>query len=283
MAMAMWPCLLALAATTASAPSSSEQTLRIEQWGDNSIRVRASPAGRTIAEDAAGALTSSPLGASGSAESDPSTTGAVSGALNCTLGDDNILRFFRGDELLLSESSPRKFGDTKYPGISNLTIAFTLASDEKIWGLGQVITDSLDASGQGCYQTAPNNGHIVIPLAHSSRGVSFFLNLPSFGTVCVDDVGATNRQFRWFSRGAANFDLWVTAAPPTTPALPAALEAYVAATGKPTPFPYWTTGFWQSKNRYRSTWEVLEIAQRYKDLEIPLAMMVIDEGAWVFI
>jgi alpha-D-xyloside xylohydrolase len=58
------------------------------------------------------------------------------------------------------------------------------------------------------------------------------------------------------------------------------MTGYVGVTGKPTPFPYWTTGFWQSKNRYRSTAEVLGIAKEYQRLGIPLSMIVIDEGAW---
>ena len=69
------------------------------------------------------------------------------------------------------------------------------------------------------------------------------------GQVCVDAHGAPDRRFRWYSRGAIQFDIWVTASASPAAALPAALEAYVAATGRPSPFPHWTTGFWQSKNR----------------------------------
>ena len=130
--------LLAAAVATAAAASApgQQQTLRIEPWGDNAIRVRASPAGRAIAEDAPGALgATAPASASSTTGSaaHPSPSGAASsGALNCTLGEDSLLRFFRGEELLLAEASPRAFGDTQYAGISNLTIAFTLESDEKI-------------------------------------------------------------------------------------------------------------------------------------------------------
>ena len=51
-------------------------------------------------------------------------------------------------------------------------------------------------------------------------------------------------------------------------------------TGKPTKMPYWVTGFWQSKNRYRSCAEVLYIAGQYRQLGIPLSVLVIDEGSW---
>ena len=218
----------------ASAGDAHVQSLLVEPWGTDSIRVRASPEGRPIATDAPGALEpTAPPPSTSSGTKGPGW--AVSGALNCTVGADGRLAFYRGEELLLREASPRVFGETVHDGVSNLSVVFELDQTEQIWGLGQTGSDFLQASG--CQPTAPENGHVLIPLAHSSKGFSFFLNLPSYGTVCVD-AGT----FTWHSRGALNFDLWVTAAPVGQAALPAAMANYVSATGKPTPFPYWTTG-----------------------------------------
>ena len=223
--------------------------VRVEPWGRNSIRVRSAPAGSTIDDSAPGALDPQPPpSTAGPARPAGDGLSASSGALRCSHDVQGRLQCFRGAELLLHEAEPRAWGSTRYPGISNLTLSFALQPDEQIWGLGQTPTDSLDASGT-CQDTAPSNGHILIPLAHSSRGVSFLLNLPSMGQVCVDAHGAPDRRFRWYSRGAIQFDIWVTASASPAAALPAALEAYVAATGRPSPFPHWTTGFWQSKNR----------------------------------
>ena len=264
-----------IAAATAAHPP-----LRIEPWGKNGIRVRQAPEGRAIYDAAPGALGSSPpIQSPGTPAAGGAGTSVTNGELDCSVDAEGRLHFSRGGELLLSEAEVRMFGNTPYSGVSNLSISFALSPGERIWGLGQVESNLVDASGN-CYDTAPQNGHIVIPLAHSSKGVSFLLNLPSYGTVCVDAHGKADRRFTWHSRGAFNFDLWVTAAAVGVPALPANMQAYVEATGRPTPFPYWATGFWQSKNRYRSTGEVLGIAKQYRALGIPLSMIVIDEGAW---
>ena len=128
----------------------------------------------------------------------------------------------------------------------------------------------------------PTNSEITIPVAHSSEGYTFLFNLPSYGTVEYNDTGSF-----WSADAVLQADIWVatTADGPAHAVSPwrQLQTRYADATGHAPVYPEWASGFWQSKNRYRSTWEVLEIAQRYKDLEIPLAMMVIDEGAWVFI
>ena len=278
--------LIAGAQMAAAAAAQQQQQLKIEPWGKDSIRVRAAPASRGVHLHAPGALDAQPPVSTAITELLQPTDGSapvVSGVLNCTVASDGRLEFFRtgeeGGEPVLAEASVRVFGDTTYSGVSNLTLSFSLSEGQKIWGLGQVESTALDLSGQ-CQPTAPDNGHIVIPLAHSSTGVSWFLNLPSYGTVCIDAHGKANRQFTWFSRGAFNMDLWVTASDEPATALPDAISSYVEATGKPTPFPAWTTGFWQSKNRYRSTSEVLGIAHEYQRLDIPLSLMIIDEGAW---
>ena len=62
--------------------------------------------------------------------------------LNCTVAADGRLEFFRagaeGGAPLLSEASARVFGETSYAGVSNLSLAFSLAPGQRIWGLGQV-------------------------------------------------------------------------------------------------------------------------------------------------
>ena len=44
--------------------------------------------------------------------------------------------------------------------------------------------------------------------------------------------------------------------------------------------PKWAMGFWQCKLRYQTQDEVLTIARRYKELNIPLSVIVIDFFHW---
>eukprot|EP00040_Diaphanoeca_grandis_P027082 m.153121 g.153121 ORF g.153121 m.153121 type:complete len:789 (-) comp30831_c0_seq1:646-3012(-) len=279
--------------------------LLIQAWGPDSIRVRSAPLGSSVEADAPGALSQTPpLATSPSSSTDFShnsnTTNSLgsiaqtvsNGALRCKVDSNGLLGFYRinnvtnndgtrGDveQVLFSEATERQFNTTKYDRIHSLRIAFNLDIDEKVWGFGQVGSQALDRSGT-CMWTYPTNGHIVIPLAHSPKGYSVLFNLPSYGEVCIDAIGQRNRQLRWYSRGAFNFDVWVTTSASKNTALSSALSHYMEVTGQPTPFPFWTTGFWQSKNRYRSTAEVISIVKEHVSRKIPLAVMVIDEGAW---
>ena len=44
--------------------------------------------------------------------------------------------------------------------------------------------------------------------------------------------------------------------------------------------PKWAMGFWQCKLRYQTQDEVLTIARRYQELNIPLSVIVIDFFHW---
>lgn len=44
--------------------------------------------------------------------------------------------------------------------------------------------------------------------------------------------------------------------------------------------PKWAMGFWQCKLRYQTQDEVLTIARKYKELNIPLSVIVIDFFHW---
>lgn len=44
--------------------------------------------------------------------------------------------------------------------------------------------------------------------------------------------------------------------------------------------PEWAMGFWQCKLRYQTQDEVLTIAHKYKELNIPLSVIVIDFFHW---
>jgi alpha-D-xyloside xylohydrolase len=54
------------------------------------------------------------------------------------------------------------------------------------------------------------------------------------------------------------------------------LSRYAGVTGCPPPMPDWATGFWQSKLRYATQQELLEVAREYRRRELPLSVIVCD-------
>ena len=58
------------------------------------------------------------------------------------------------------------------------------------------------------------------------------------------------------------------------------MEQYTEVTGRSPMLPEWAAGFWQSKLRYRSQEELLEIAREYKKRNLPISIIVIDFFHW---
>lgn len=115
-----------------------------------------------------------------------------------------------------------------------------------------------------------------MPFYLSSEGYAFLWNLASFGAVDL-----RNDTIRWQSTGSALVDVWVTVAPQDAQNhFHSLMTHFAAATGGPPLMPYWATGLWHSKNRYRSQAELLQAARHYHALHIPLSVIAIDFLHW---
>lgn len=92
----------------------------------------------------------------------------------------------------------------------------------------------------------------------SSVGYGFLWNLPSYGNLSI-----TPENITWFSAASQNIDFWVTTTPPaaTSTVSPYAtlLRQFVDVVGHAPPMPFYSTGFIQSKNRYRTQAQLLEV------------------------
>lgn len=141
---------------------------------------------------------------------------------------------------------------------------------ERFYGLGEHANGFLDQ--KGCiYDLYHHNTSFNIPFAVSSRGYGFLWNCPAVGTV---ELGM-NRT-RWTADRARQIDYWVTVGD----SYPDIMERYAEATGKPPMMPEWGAGFWQSKLRYKTQAEVLEVAKGFKSRGLPIDVIVIDYMHW---
>src|SRR3974390_2157976 len=64
------------------------------------------------------------------------------------------------------------------------------------------------------------------------------------------------------------------------PELDSVIAGYRELTGAAPMFGKWAYGFWQCKNRYKSQAELLAVAQKYRDLKIPIDNVVQDWFWW---
>ena len=282
------------------------ETLRIEPWGPDALRVRAAMNNTKMAENRA--LTEVP-GASrseirigeedfhpgdGTVEKVPCAE-IVNGRIRAVVNFAGVISFFRDGQLILREyyrfyggtlvgtSRCLKLVSREWKGIIGgtdweLTVRFDANEGEKIYGMGQYQQPSLNLKGS-MLELAQRNSQISVPFMISSLGYGFLWNNPAVGRV----VFATNVT-EWTARSTKEMDYWITAG--ETPK--EILGKYTAVTGRAPMFPENLMGLWQCKLRYRTQQEVLEVARKYREEGIHIDQIVIDffhwtvQGDWKF-
>jgi alpha-D-xyloside xylohydrolase len=255
---------------------SSEHVLRVEPWGRDSVRVRA--ARRDIQDGIPGALDDVPADVEATVAQEDGVSTLVTGNLRVDMSLDGQLRFSRVSDSkeLLAEvpahfawPGPRLFGEGG-DGYHRLEQRFAAYPDEKLFGLGQHQHGRLDQKGM-VLDLVQRNAEVTIPFVLSSRGYGLLWNIPAVGRVEFAENGT-----RWVADSARQIDYWVTAG--DTPA--EILSHYADATGHSPLLPAWATGFWQSKLRYETQDELMEVAREYRRRELPLSVIVADYYHW---
>src|SRR6266540_3313081 len=170
------------------------EVLRLEPWGADSIRVRATR--DVIRDDIPGALVP-PKPAAVEVVADERRGTVVNGGLTGIIdivdtdtGIDAQIRFLRtgtGEELLSEERAhfwwpgARMFMPSAN-GYGRLEQRFTAYSGEQIFGLGQRTHGHLDQKGL-VLDLVQRNAEVSVPFLLSSRGYGFLWNTPAIGRV----------------------------------------------------------------------------------------------------
>ncbi len=157
----------------------------------------------------------------------------------------------------------------KESGLWRARVTFDANENEKFYGMGHEPTDCFDL--KGCTVDIRNvNTKTTIPYVYSSLGYGFLWNLPSTG-VCE----LANNRTRWTSDSTRQIDYVVIGGNPRETS-----ETLADLTGHAPEMPEWALGFWQSKLRYETQEQLLEVARKYKELNIPLSVIVADYFHW---
>jgi alpha-D-xyloside xylohydrolase len=260
------------------------QSVRIESWGQDSLRVRATE-NAEISDSLPQALLEPPAALSDvEIGSDRATIRNGAMAAEAWL-DKNTIRFFNpltGGEYL-AEDAPRHWPPSRYfrPVAGDhfeLQVRFKAYVGERLYGLGQHQHGRLNQ--KGCVIDLVHfNTESSVPFLLSSRGYGFLWNNPAVGRVELGENGT-----RWIAQATPQMDYWITAG-----ATPAEIMAhYAAATGHAPMMPEWAVGFWQCKLRYSNQEELLTVAREHKRRGLPLSVIVADffhwslQGDWQF-
>jgi alpha-D-xyloside xylohydrolase len=254
------------------------ETVRIEPWGADSLRVRGT-VWPEVRDDLPGALLPSPGGVART-EIAPDAARIVNGGLTAEISAGGRVRFVRtsdGTELL-AEVVPhftgppqRRYAPTgPGSGLHHTEVLFGARDGERFYGLGQHQHGKLDQKG-AVIELVQRNTEVSIPFLLSSLGYGFLWNHPGIGRV---ELGTT--VTRWVSEASRQWDYWIT-----TAGEPAGiLRRYADVTGRAPMLPEWASGFWQCKLRYRTQDELLDVAREYRRRGLPLSVIVVDYFHW---
>ena len=281
------------------------ETLRIEPWGVDSLRFRATmfpeiiDENRALTEDIPACeakiefLTEPWRQGDGSTGNYPYAA-ITNGRISAKVNHAGVISIFKDGKRILHEQ--HRFYDglatreshclkinarewTPYTaGDYKLTLRFEPNDGEKIYGMGGYQQPYMDM--KGCVlELMQKNSQTTIPFALSSLGYGFLWNNPAVGKVTFG-----KNMTEWVAEATKQMDYWVTAA--DTPK--EIIKNYTAVTGRAPKMPSDAMGFWQCKLRYRTQDEVLSVARKYRDMGVQLDVIVIDffhwtlQGDWKF-
>lgn len=271
------------------------ETLYLEPWGPNALRVRATKSAAMPPQDWAldepvPAITphiaiseSEAVITNGLVQATVSRRGKIT--MHNTSTRDLILEEYARTRLDPRDpkASALEVEAREFKPITGGDYALTMrlesvSKKEKLYGMGQYQQSCLDLKGTDL-EMAQRNSQASVPFLLSSLGYGLLWNNPSVGRAVL----GTNIMSLSAS-STDKLDYWIVVENEPKKIV----EAYCAVTGRPPMMPEYGLGFWQSKLRYRTQEETLAVAREYKRRNLPLDVLVIDffhwraQGEWSF-
>lgn len=151
--------------------------------------------------------------------------------------------------------------------------AFLIDKNEAIYGLGQIQTNKMNQRNQQVYmrQKQREGGYAYVPIIQSTKGYGLFWDNYSPTTYTDNpqelsfdsEVGECIDYYFMYGQNADGV-----------------IAQIRDLTGQAPMFPLWTYGFFQSRERYKSQWETMEVVDKYRELGIPLDGIIQDWQYW---
>lgn len=250
--------------------SRNGELVRITPCHENSIRFEAFPDCREFDEN----FTLMPKTADAVIEDKDYCVFMSVGKLKIQLERNGKITFYKDGKVILEEKPELAFFDgyrhyERKDGSWSARVTFKSNEGEHFYGLGHEASNKFDLKGCS-FDMRHVNAKCTIPFVYSSLGYGFLWNNPAIGNVELSE----NRT-RWSVGATKKLDFVVIAGNPKEVS-----EALADLTGHAPVMPHWATGFWQSRLRYETQEDLLEVARRYKEENIPLSVIIADYFHW---
>lgn len=254
--------------------STDSADIALTWYGPSTLRVQKAPRG-VAPQKASPAVIAAPEAVKVKSSESGGTVTLSSPKLTVKVNTaDGTLHFLSpSGETLIQEAGGAAFRPYDDAGTStySATQSFRLDKDEHVYGLGNHQRDSLTRRGMNIELT-PGNIEDGIPVMTSVKGYGLFWDNPS-PTVFSDTPGGLT-----------------TFSSPVGPAVDYYLMAGGDAdgvmaemrqlTGQVPMLPLWAYGFWQSRERYKTQEELLDVLRRYRSIGVPVDGMIQDWQYW---
>ncbi len=247
------------------------EVISVTAVGEGCIRFRASANGHISDED----WNLMPQAAEASVVETEDGVTLTTGDLSLTIDPKGKVTVTKKGKCILEEHRAQPW-DWEYRHYHNIgsqlwkaRVCFKPNPGEHLYGLGHGPNGVFDM--KGCSVELENlNTRCSIPFLYSSLGYGFLWNNPSVGT-----CNCCNNKTEWIASCTRQIDYVILSGDPKEVATKLA-----DLTGHSPMLPHWASGFWQSRMRYESQEQLMEVARSYVERGIPLSCIIVDYFHW---
>lgn len=252
--------------------SADNLTVEVKLYGENTVRIIKYPVGKSFVKNSLSVI-----------KQEQKTKFSVSEnnhIISLKANDLNIFIDAKNGKITYNSSSGKEllketgsdfqpFNDAGNPTYS-VTQSFQLEKEEPIYGLG-ILQNGKMSQRNTDVKMIQNNTWDFVPFFQSVKGYGIFWDNYSptqftdkpDKTIFSSEVGEGVDYYFIYGKNA---------------------DGVVAGmrnlTGKVPMIPLWTYGFWQSKERYKSQDELVDVVKKYRELKVPLDGIIQDWQYW---
>ncbi|MCR5208518.1 MAG: hypothetical protein K6C14_08595 [Eubacterium sp.] len=251
--------------------SRNEELVRITACGRNAVRFEAFPSGEEFDEN----FTLMPQKAECVITEEEGFVSLENGSVKLKLERNGKVTVYKNGCVILEEKPELTFNSgfrnyrEKADGAWSARVTFEGREGERFYGLGHEASGCFDLKGCS-FDLRHVNAKCTVPFIYSSLGYGFIWNNPAVGNAEL----SANRT-RWSVERTEKLDWVLIGGTPKEVS-----ETLADLTGHAPVMPHWATGFWQSRLRYETQEDLLEVARRYKRENVPLSAIVCDYFHW---
>ena len=255
--------------------TAADMNINVTFYSPEIIRVTKTPLGSNTPKKKSEVVTMSPQSSLSVAESSTASAFRLkSSSLSVTINRHTGLISFataNGKPLLKEKATtfaPRATGSDK--GRYTVSMSYQLDKDEAIYGLGTVQDGKLNRRGLS-KRVEQSNIEDFQNVIQSVKGWGIYWDNYSCshfddnaqGMTFKAEVGDCADYYFMFGKNADGVNACMR-----------------QLTGNVPMFPLWTYGFWQCRERYKSSKELLEVVDNYRRLQVPLDGIIQDWQYW---